>query len=295
MTTHSDDGPELSHPLMNRVTTHSDDGIRRDKEAAVGQVPQASLSGAKIEGLRQAVSSVRSIAQTLVAGTDLRAGLIGKDGTLEAEPICWAHWQEWGACSVSCGNGTRLRLRNLDKFIAGGKCEPKAREREDCSSDCQLSCDFAAWGEWSQCDRSCGTGQNIRARGVLDPGNQGNCSAPLTEQQERLLKQCITDCKDDAYDKSERDCAKACKDEADDERERVSLTEQQDCNTQPCPENCEWSGWGTWSICSATCGPGSMRRHRTAATLPLHGGEPCHGDSDEVLDCDDVGGSCPAE
>jgi len=50
---------------------------------------------------------------------------------------------------------------------------------------------------------------------------------------------------------------------------------QQQCNTNPCPVNCEMSGWGGWSACSQPCGPGKQTRTRQVIKPAQHGGNAC--------------------
>merc|ERR1711920_4294 len=58
----------------------------------------------------------------------------------------------------------------------------------------------------------------------------------------------------------------------------------QDCNTQPCPQQCSWQEWGSWSECSVTCGKGEQKRARSK--LEEHnGGRPCAGHAVETAAC----------
>jgi cysteine-rich repeat protein len=53
-----------------------------------------------------------------------------------------------------------------------------------------------------------------------------------------------------------------------------ALTEDQACNTQPCPVDCQLSEWSL-SDCSATCGEGTQTRTRTIIQEPQFGGAAC--------------------
>lgn len=53
----------------------------------------------------------------------------------------WSGWRNWFPCSVTCGNGTRSRLRtcsNPKPQYGGDYCSGENEQSEDCSSgvDC---------------------------------------------------------------------------------------------------------------------------------------------------------------
>jgi hypothetical protein len=49
----------------------------------------------------------------------------------------WEDWGAWGACSKSCGKGTKLRARAQKSEEAGGKkCDGKGEETQQCSNPC---------------------------------------------------------------------------------------------------------------------------------------------------------------
>ena len=63
-------------------------------------------------------------------------------------------------------------------------------------------------------------------------------------------------------------------------------TESQDCNTEKCPVDGGWAGFGEWSVCSATCGRGIRTRIRSCnSPAPDHGGADCEGENQETQDC----------
>ena len=51
-----------------------------------------------------------------------------------------------------------------------------------------------------------------------------------------------------------------------------------------------WEEWGTWSMCSRTCGNGTRSRNRTC-TGPFYGGRDCEGDPDHWERCNTF--NCP--
>lgn len=53
----------------------------------------------------------------------------------------WSSWNEWSACSASCGSGQRQRIRTC----LGGSCEGSPVEKKDCTVDLggKYSCMFS--------------------------------------------------------------------------------------------------------------------------------------------------------
>jgi len=72
--------------------------------------------------------------------------------------------------------------------------------------------------------------------------------------------------------------------------------DSQDCNTHPCPVDCEWSTWTEWDMsaagCSEQCGPGERESTRFCTTSGRVGdcngeyhGAPCDGDMTKIITC----------
>ena len=55
--------------------------------------------------------------------------------------------------------------------------------------------------------------------------------------------------------------------------------------------DCTWAQFGDWSQCSSTCGGGWKTRSRTVQEQAQNGGQPCHGQQQEIVDCNTHG--CP--
>lgn len=67
----------------------------------------------------------------------------------------------------------------------------------------------------------------------------------------------------------------------------------QACNEHPCPIDCEWTAWTSWSDCSVSCGDGTQTRERSVAQEALHGGAECAGPSEETQACSEE--PCPVD
>ena len=49
----------------------------------------------------------------------------------------------------------------------------------------------------------------------------------------------------------------------------------------------EWGAWSNWSMCSVTCGNGSLIRERTCDNpMPDNGGGDCPGNNSETMSCE---------
>ncbi|KAM4020614.1 hemicentin-2 [Anomaloglossus baeobatrachus] len=58
------------------------------------------------------------------------------------------------------------------------------------------------------------------------------------------------------------------------------------CNLPPCLVDGGWTGWGSWSPCSASCGDGSRQRTRSCfSPPPQNGGKTCSGKDTEAEAC----------
>jgi len=63
-----------------------------------------------------------------------------------------------------------------------------------------------------------------------------------------------------------------------------TLEEEESCNTDQCPVDCEVEDWSSWSECSATCGGGTRTRERKVVQEPENGGAACQ-DREEEESC----------
>lgn len=105
-------------------------------------------------------------------------------------------WGEWASCTGPCpsGNGTKMRLRNISAPAvgAGAACAGPFQQESSCRSCCPgacSNCQWGAWGDWTDCSKTCGTGTQFRLRNIsiqATPGgadcegndwDQKNCSS----------------------------------------------------------------------------------------------------------------------
>ena len=119
---------------------------------------------------------------------------------------------------------------------------------EPCTNKpCPEPCKWGNWAEWSICSKSCGSGMQNRKR--------------EKETKEKHGGSCEGDSKEDIV-----------------------------CNTQACPQACQWGKWGSWNSCSKTCGDGKKARNRKKTVVEKNGGK-CNGNSNEEDNCNT--NNCP--
>lgn len=114
-------------------------------------------------------------------------------------------------------------------------------ETQACMPDCRkepVDCKLSEWSYWSDCSKTCEGGQKTRTRTVEQEAKFGG---------------------------------KTCGDSA----EGLQLKEVAACNDDlTCvePVDCAVEEWGSWDVCSKTCGGGQQYRERGVAAYPKHAG-----------------------
>uniref|UniRef100_A0A3Q1B6M5 Hemicentin-1 n=1 Tax=Amphiprion ocellaris TaxID=80972 RepID=A0A3Q1B6M5_AMPOC len=167
----------------------------------------------------------------------------------------WSSWVSWGACSVSCGGGTRQRTRlcaSPTPQHGGRQCEGNDVHIDFCNSDpCPINGNWGPWSSWGSCSKTCNGGQMRRYRTCDNPrpANGGRACAGADTQIQR-------------------------------------------CSTVNCPVDGNWASWQPWGECSASCGSGERTRVRLCnSPSPSNGGRPCPGDSTQLSRCNTQ--ACP--
>ena len=148
-----------------------------------------------------------------------------------------SNWSDWGSCSKTCGTGQKTRTRTITQ--RGTSTCPPLEESQTCNTQAcpPVNCVVSDWSGWSQCDKTCGGGQQTRNRTVVTPSANGGTVCPvLTESQ-------------------------SCNTQA--------------CPPNNPPVNCVVSDWSGWSQCDKTCGGGQQTRNRTVVTPSANGGTVC--------------------
>ena len=96
----------------------------------------------------------------------------------------WVNWSIWGACSRSCGGGTKQRSRFCVHPRNNGRpCRGQSSETIACSTQsCPVNGSWRHWESWTSCSRTCGGGTKIRHRSCKGPRHGGRSCIGSTSQ-----------------------------------------------------------------------------------------------------------------
>lgn len=166
-------------------------------------------------------------------------------------------------------------------------------------TDMAVTCEWAGWGEWSECSGTCGEqikGQSRIRHKLIDERNGGACPGNPEEYKRcEHAVACPVDCEFGEWSEW-GECSHTCGPEGIKFRDREIVVPVQfagapcveshnataPCNREVfCPINCEWNDWTVWEDCTKTCGFGVTWRNRTMnppAGTELNGGTPCQGE-----------------
>uniref|UniRef100_H2Y3E3 Hemicentin-1 n=1 Tax=Ciona intestinalis TaxID=7719 RepID=H2Y3E3_CIOIN len=213
----------------------------------------------------------RSRSRTCANGDPGEPDCIGSVGDIEQcntqDCPFWGEWSPYGSCRVSCGGGTRMRIRRCFNGIAGGPgCVGNDVQVASCNNQtCPM---FSNWGRWSLCSATCGIGVAVRVRHCVNgqfgqPGCIGatqefnNCNTQNCEYWSFWSEwsPCTSSCGNGVSSRT-RECING---EIGESGCIGQPSEVEACNTEPCPAVSDWSDW---SACSRSCGGGTRSQSR---------------------------------
>lgn len=239
--------------------------------------------------------------------------------TCDSADCQWGDWEQWSACSCSCGGGTkrRERLIKVAPTTGGAPCsaEDKAEVAPCATQSCEVCIDgaWADWEEWSPCSATCSSGLRSRHRDVAR--HPSGCGLPVVGLADEFQV-----CENPGLCVPDRNCmlsgwgdwsacSSRCFGLSERRREIVqyatgngrpchneSTKQVGPCNPgfgrlppegcgQPSPERCTLGQWAEWGECSASCGGGQKIRMRHVLSPATNDGEPCEGQLSETVAC----------
>jgi len=100
-------------------------------------------------------------------------------------PCIWGPWDEWSMCTVTCGGGLQNRSRAVERpsINQGAACPGDTTEVMSCNTNpCPIDCQWSQWGDWSECDKTCGWGERHKTRthAILSQFGGKNCTGEAT-------------------------------------------------------------------------------------------------------------------
>jgi hypothetical protein len=224
-------------------------------------------------------------------------------------------------CVAAFGGGTHMRTRRIVRpalrpHCAGGRLAGEAlllAETAPCNVRlCAAPCAVAAWGEWGLCSAACGGGSSARHRTILSAPSSGGAPCPdVVERRPCGTLPCAAalpgrNCTVAQWGEWGA-CSAGCG--GGDQLRVRAVTASRDgnggqgcgatedarpCNTPPCAADCAVSGWGAWSACGTSCGPGVQTRVRSVTAALRHGGRACP-ELTQTRACDRPPTLCPVE
>ena len=230
-----------------------------------------------------------------------RNGELSCDGSAFEDRKCnqakcplWTEWGPWSECTKSCGGGTRMKSRSCPykPFQRSSPCgDGQSEVTETCNEDpCQPDPAWTEWNEWSSCSQTCGGGTKNRARSCkvpssfrrarnLDLQEDKPCPGPSTMVLFCNLEDCPPETQWGPWGPWSQ-CTKNCGGGKRKRKRKCNVIERYGqattcpgddfeegiCNEGPC---IQWTEWGPWSSCSATCGQGVKQRYRKCKNLEV--------------------------
>ncbi|MEE6484179.1 hypothetical protein FKM82_013780 [Ascaphus truei] len=96
-------------------------------------------------------------------------------------------WSQWGACSITCGQGVQTRTRSCVSSPYGTLCSGPLRETRTCNNTatCPVEGQWLDWGPWGKCSVTCSNGTQQRRRRCSNTALAvGECRGQQAETRE---------------------------------------------------------------------------------------------------------------
>ncbi|MEE6484183.1 hypothetical protein FKM82_013780 [Ascaphus truei] len=105
-------------------------------------------------------------------------------------------WSQWGACSITCGQGVQTRTRSCVSSPYGTLCSGPLRETRTCNNTatCPVEGQWLDWGPWGKCSVTCSNGTQQRRRRCSNTALAvGECRGQQAETRECSNPDCPAD------------------------------------------------------------------------------------------------------
>ncbi|CAK9106121.1 unnamed protein product [Durusdinium trenchii] len=158
-----------------------------------------------------------------------------------------------------------------------------------------VNCEWSNWTNWTSCSATCGGGRQKRTRAVKHREEDGGepCQGNATEERACDTQVCSRDCVWTAWD-SWAACSATCESGTASRSREVKSPKQgegrcegnssevRNCQQDPCPQDCQFSDWDSWTSCIPFC-DGQQKRNRSKTVENQFGGS-C-GELEESRSC----------
>ncbi|XP_064631894.1 hemicentin-1-like [Lineus longissimus] len=227
----------------------------------------------------------------------------------------WSDWSEFSECSVTCGKGVKVRMRecNSPAPTYGGRwCRGRSIQQKKCHLKmCPIDGGWSLWGSWTHPTISCGEGEQKRTRSCDSPvpqfGGNGCQGAAVEVKKYQHRRKCPIDggwtewtafgqCNAPPCERGFQLRSRSCSEPRPQHGGRYCLgrtIEKQECTNH---EDCHkvdggWCEFTQWSPCTLTCGDSldiSYRTHTRECNCPApkNGGKDCSGEHFQNEDCE---------
>uniref|UniRef100_T1JBH1 Spondin-1 n=1 Tax=Strigamia maritima TaxID=126957 RepID=T1JBH1_STRMM len=199
-------------------------------------------------------------------------------------------WSDWSPCTVTCGKGTRFRVREYLKQGAEKMCDISLMDEEMCMGD-KLDCSVSMAEAKEICMQESHVGpcRGYFPRWYFDLGKAmclqfiyGGCRGNKNnfERYEECNEMC-------AFLRGPHHAPTQDEGNSVIYERRLPEMQKPDMHKPPQfemhkppqpvarPINCMLSEWTAWSPCSVTCGRGRMEKRRMIKVEPQNGGKSC--------------------
>ncbi|XP_033216700.1 spondin-1-like isoform X3 [Belonocnema kinseyi] len=230
-------------------------------------------------------------------------------------------WGKWSPCSVTCGQGYKLRQRSFEDDWAAHthKCNMSLSDRQQCfgivgecePSESRKNCELEPWSSWSECSATCAPAVKTRSRIYKHKQHAKYCRigprAPELQQTQPCELEPCQDCEGEnceevstVIEAPENETDETAPENYDDDveednggeelEEEVEVTEEW---LEKCPKS-RFSDWSNWSPCSSSCGPGMKLRSRRIEKNWNGVGEDWEEDDESLEECKVQQATCTA-